>query len=153
MAEQNGAQSRPPPPPGQYPSPRSYPSPEMQPTYAYPPPQGQPGEPYRHSPTASNTTLPPVNLPPLRSIDGHPQPPQLLAQQPGSQMSQQIPPMPGYYQPPPGMAHPGMSYARYPIPQGGGPMTGGRHKKEIKRRTKTGCLTCRKRRIKVSSIY
>ena len=25
-----------------------------------------------------------------------------------------------------------------------------RHKKEIKRRTKTGCLTCRKRRIKVS---
>ena len=29
-------------------------------------------------------------------------------------------------------------------------MSGGRHKKEIKRRTKTGCLTCRKRRIKVS---
>ena len=28
-------------------------------------------------------------------------------------------------------------------------MSGGRHKKEIKRRTKTGCLTCRKRRIKV----
>lgn len=27
-------------------------------------------------------------------------------------------------------------------------MSGGRHKKEIKRRTKTGCLTCRKRRIK-----
>ncbi|EME50210.1 hypothetical protein DOTSEDRAFT_68927 [Dothistroma septosporum NZE10] len=31
-----------------------------------------------------------------------------------------------------------------PLPQ----MSGGRHKKEIKRRTKTGCLTCRKRRIK-----
>lgn len=30
-------------------------------------------------------------------------------------------------------------------------ISGGRHKKEIKRRTKTGCLTCRKRRIKVSS--
>lgn len=29
-------------------------------------------------------------------------------------------------------------------------ISGGRHKKEIKRRTKTGCLTCRKRRIKVS---
>ncbi|KAK4097407.1 hypothetical protein N658DRAFT_434073 [Parathielavia hyrcaniae] len=27
-------------------------------------------------------------------------------------------------------------------------LSGGRHKKEIKRRTKTGCLTCRKRRIK-----
>lgn len=34
-----------------------------------------------------------------------------------------------------------------PLPQ----MSGGRHKKEIKRRTKTGCLTCRKRRIKVSA--
>lgn len=35
-------------------------------------------------------------------------------------------------------------------------MSGGRHKKEIKRRTKTGCLTCRKRRIKVcgkGSLY
>ncbi|KAJ5722149.1 transcriptional regulator family: Fungal Specific TF [Penicillium malachiteum] len=27
-------------------------------------------------------------------------------------------------------------------------LSGGRHKKEVKRRTKTGCLTCRKRRIK-----
>ena len=39
---------------------------------------------------------------------------------------------------------------RYPLPQPDGRiMSGGRHKKEIKRRTKTGCLTCRKRRIKV----
>nr|POE56877.1 putative transcriptional regulatory protein c15d4.02 [Quercus suber] len=29
-------------------------------------------------------------------------------------------------------------------------MSAGRHKKEIKKRTKSGCLTCRKRRIKVS---
>ncbi len=29
-------------------------------------------------------------------------------------------------------------------------LSGGRHKKEVKRRTKTGCLTCRRRRIKVS---
>ena len=28
-------------------------------------------------------------------------------------------------------------------------LSGSRHKKEVKRRTKTGCLTCRKRRIKV----
>ncbi|KAJ5679460.1 hypothetical protein N7462_007704 [Penicillium macrosclerotiorum] len=38
---------------------------------------------------------------------------------------------------------------RYPHP--GDPnkiLSGGRHKKEVKRRTKTGCLTCRKRRIK-----
>lgn len=32
-------------------------------------------------------------------------------------------------------------------------LSGGRHKKEIKRRTKTGCLTCRKRRIKVSTAW
>lgn len=39
---------------------------------------------------------------------------------------------------------------RYPLPPPDGRiMSGGRHKKEIKRRTKTGCLTCRKRRIKV----
>jgi hypothetical protein len=31
-----------------------------------------------------------------------------------------------------------------------GPLSsGGRSKKDVKRRTKTGCLTCRKRRIKV----
>jgi hypothetical protein len=60
------------------------------------------------------------------------------------------------------MVHPGQAMhnmataqlMRYPIPaQGGGDarmLSGGRHKKEIKRRTKSGCLTCRKRRIKVS---
>lgn len=32
-------------------------------------------------------------------------------------------------------------------------LSGNRHKKEVKRRTKTGCLTCRKRRIKVSCRY
>jgi white-opaque regulator 2 len=31
-------------------------------------------------------------------------------------------------------------------------LSGGRHKKEVKRRTKTGCLTCRKRRIKVGHL-
>ncbi|KAF2171171.1 hypothetical protein M409DRAFT_63549 [Zasmidium cellare ATCC 36951] len=43
-------------------------------------------------------------------------------------------------------------HMRFPIPPqpslGAQQMPGGRHKKEIKRRTKTGCLTCRKRRIK-----
>lgn len=41
---------------------------------------------------------------------------------------------------------------RFPIPQApldSRQMSSSRHKKEIKRRTKTGCLTCRKRRIKV----
>jgi hypothetical protein len=154
-AEQNGAQIR--PPPGPFPSPRSYTSPQMQPSYAYPPPQGQPGDAFRHSPATSNASLPPVSLPPLRSIDGQqpPPPPQLMPQAGHQQLQQGMPPMHGYYtHPSHGMPHPGRAmppYARYaPIPHGTA-MPGGRGKKEIKRRTKTGCLTCRKRRIKVSS--
>ncbi|KAI4252769.1 MAG: hypothetical protein LQ352_004076 [Teloschistes flavicans] len=43
---------------------------------------------------------------------------------------------------------------RYPLPPPDGRMmSGGRHKKEIKRRTKTGCLTCRKRRIKCDEVH
>lgn len=46
---------------------------------------------------------------------------------------------------------------RYPLPpqahMDARLMSGGRSKKEVKRRTKTGCLTCRKRRIKVSGNY
>jgi len=46
---------------------------------------------------------------------------------------------------------------RYPIPpqapMDSRNMSGGKHRKEIKRRTKSGCLTCRKRRIKVCGIY
>ncbi|KAI1334291.1 hypothetical protein F5Y15DRAFT_295662 [Xylariaceae sp. FL0016] len=45
---------------------------------------------------------------------------------------------------------------RYALPPGGGAalLTSGRgHKKEIKRRTKTGCLTCRKRRIKCDETH
>jgi hypothetical protein len=162
MAEQNGPQAR--PPPNQYPSPHSYPSPQMQSAYAYPPPQGQSNEPYRQSPAASNVPLPPMNLPPMRSVDGQSQAQsasQQAPQQNGDPLPQAVQPMQAYYPPPQGMQHPGqgitssphmMRYA--PIPQGDQRiMSGGRHKKEIKRRTKTGCLTCRKRRIKVSMKY
>jgi hypothetical protein len=151
MAEQNGPQSR---------QPHSYPSPQMQSSYTYPPPQGQQTEPYRQSPTASNMPLPPMNLPPLRSIDGQPQPQQpvqQIPQQSGSPIAQSVQQMSGYYPPPPQGMQPGITsqphLMRYvaAIPQGDQRMmSGGRHKKEIKRRTKTGCLTCRKRRIKVS---
>ena len=44
-----------------------------------------------------------------------------------------------------------MRYQLPPQPGDTRVLSGGRHKKEIKRRTKTGCLTCRKRRIKVSA--
>lgn len=161
MAEENGHAAR--PTPSQYPDPQPYPSPQMRPTYAWPPAQGQSNEAYRQSPGQSNASLPPMNLPPLRSIDpqSQSQPPshppshqnEGAAQQQGGQ------PMPGYHPPPPpplGVQHHNHTSApqlmRYaPIPQSDAHMmAGSRHKKEIKRRTKTGCLTCRKRRIKVS---
>lgn len=149
--------------PGPYSPPQNYPPPpKMQPSYAYPPPLGQHGEHYRHSPSSSNASLPPVSLPPLRSIDGQhhhpPPPPQLLPQAGSQQPGQGYPSLHSSF-----FGHPASGgygagqqlpqYARYAaIPQGQ-PMAGGRGKKEIKRRTKTGCLTCRKRRIKVRLDY
>lgn len=160
-----------------YPSPHSYPSPSMQPTYSYPPPQGQQAsEQYRASPTGSNVSLPSLNLPPIRAIDGQSQPPPPPPQPPYLQQSapagqhqtgSPLPPpvanMSGYYpqqthgmpnltQPMGITSSPQAMGMRYPLPAQGQDqriMSGGRHKKEIKRRTKTGCLTCRKRRIKV----
>ncbi len=165
MAESNTAPARQQHP--QYQSPHSYPSPSMQPTYAYPPPQGPPNsEPYRASPTASNMPLQSLNLPPIRQTDGQPQP-QAQQQPPpqpmGSPLPPPGPPMSAYYaqsMPPPGQpmnitSHPHNTMIRYQLPPQGADqriMSGGRHKKEIKRRTKTGCLTCRKRRIKVSAL-
>lgn len=73
---------------------------------------------------------------------------------PSGPPGQMPPPMPQYYinpvqQYPMATADPNQPM-RYPIPPADSRiMSGPRHKKEIKRRTKTGCLTCRKRRIKV----
>jgi hypothetical protein len=161
MSQQENGAAPPRPSSNSYPEPHTYPSPQMQPSYAYPPPQGQStNEPYRQSPTSS--TMPPtnLNLPPIRGIDGQSQMP------PGQQASPPpLPPgqpMPAYpYVPPPGQPMiPGQvgpyPPQRYPLPAQNADarmMSGGRHKKEIKRRTKTGCLTCRKRRIKVSLCY
>jgi hypothetical protein len=149
-----------------YPSPHSYPSPSMQPTYTYPPPQGQQSnEGYRSSPQGAQMSLPPLNLPPIRLQDG--QQSQAQPQQPPQPMGSPLPPpqhgMQQYY-PHPGHAQPGQpmmgnmggpqfNAMRYQLPPQGDQrvLSGGRHKKEIKRRTKTGCLTCRKRRIKVSA--
>ncbi|PZC95845.1 C6 finger domain protein [Pyrenophora tritici-repentis] len=154
-----------------YPSPHSYPSPSMQSSYTYPPPQGQQSNEggYRSSPQGANMSLPPLNLPPIRVQDGQqPQAQQQPQQQPmGSplpppqQQQQQQHQMPQYYahpahaQPgPPMMANMGPQFnsMRYQLPPQPDQrvLSGGRHKKEIKRRTKTGCLTCRKRRIKPS---
>ncbi len=169
MADPN-VQSRQQQQPVAYPSPHSYPSPSMQPTYTYPPPQGQQqADSYRGSPQGSNS-LPPLNLPPIRLQDGQQPPSQ---PQPSQQpMGSPLPPpqhsLPQYYPPHPGHPPPGQpmnmgnmgpaqfNAMRYQLPPNGGDqrvLSGGRHKKEIKRRTKTGCLTCRKRRIKVSAEF
>jgi hypothetical protein len=155
MSQQGPAQSR---QPTSYPSPHSYPSPSMS-AYAYPPPQQQQAvEPYRASPTGSHVSLPSLNLPPIRSLDPRQQQgPASL----GSPLPPPAAPMGAYYHNqqqslPPPQQHPNVTSSphhqplRYPLPAPDGRiMSGGRHKKEIKRRTKTGCLTCRKRRIKV----
>ena len=176
MSPQTASQSR---QPTSYPSPHSYPSPSMS-SYAYPAPQQQQQqqhaqqavEPYRGSPTASHVSLPSLNLPPIRSID--PRNPTVVQSPMGAPMGS---PMGSYYAAaaaaaaaaaggqaqslPPPQQHMGITSSphsqplRYPLPAppDGRIMSGGRHKKEIKRRTKTGCLTCRKRRIKVNISF
>lgn len=115
-------------------------------------------------PPATHHQIPPIlphstpqNHPPYsQGAMGSPLPP------PGAPPMQQ---MPQFYQqghpigpPPPHLSisqdpngH-GMRYA-LPVAPDTRLLSGGRHKKEIKRRTKTGCLTCRKRRIKVRTEH
>ncbi|XEU97856.1 hypothetical protein FSHL1_003142 [Fusarium sambucinum] len=121
---------------------------------SYPAVTSQPAEAYRPSPMpiGSNMSLPSMRTienphgPPVSSPQGMPMN-MPMAQVPGGvqyYQHQGMPMAPGY-----GLSDP---MARYAIPHdprlmGRGP------KKEIKRRTKTGCLTCRKRRIKVSRDF
>lgn len=128
-------------------------------------PNGQrlPSPDYRGSPPGAV----PMSLPSIQHFEGanmqsQPQylpaahmngaPPMMHAQAYNSNMVQYQPqPMPPTMPSNAPNGHSGMM--RYPIPPQAPMdvrhMSGGRHKKEIKRRTKSGCLTCRKRRIKV----
>ena len=144
-------------------SPQPYPSPSMS-SYDYPPPaQGQ-NEPYRASPTNSHSSLPSVSLRLILAMDSENQPQQQRPQQQSNSqvaLGSPLPPSMGQYYhnqgqslpPPPhhmSVTSDPSQQMRYPLPAPDNRiMSGGRHKKEIKRRTKTGCLTCRKRRIKV----
>ena len=120
----------------------SYQAHQHPPSTTHPPipsriPQNIPQYPSPYSQTAMGSPLPPHGAPPV----------------------QQMPPLYHQGQPMPHQPHhfplpqdPNGQTLRYPLPAAGPDsrlLTGGRHKKEIKRRTKTGCLTCRKRRIKV----
>ncbi|KAK1717386.1 uncharacterized protein BDZ83DRAFT_29443 [Colletotrichum acutatum] len=142
-----------------YPSPNAFPSPGPMPPnqYAYHPQQTQAqADPYRASPGA-----PIPSLPSMKSLEHHyqqsaPPPPQTMP------MQMQMAPNQGmqYYLPPGVQSNPYMTqdlnHLRYQIPHGHDPrlMRGpGGPKKEIKRRTKTGCLTCRKRRIKCDEAH
>ena len=141
----------------------------------YSPPRLSRASPAIHLPQPSNQ----INLPPLSTIDPRHQqhshtrsPPGLSIPLPSPNLAHAppqygpgLPSLQQYFGPPivaPGHYAEGLPPHRIvpPLP-GGAPfaMTGepdpngliaaGKHKKEIKRRTKTGCLTCRKRRIKV----
>jgi hypothetical protein len=129
---------------------------------------------------SANAPPRPVNLPPLSSIDPRqqgsshspsPAAAQTQLQQPGlpehiPQYGTLLPSMSQYYgsqlnasgQYVGGPAAPiavASAGSRFPIAPTSDPnsiISGGRHKKEVKKRTKTGCMTCRKRRIKVGNL-
>ncbi|KAK3365435.1 hypothetical protein B0H63DRAFT_388554 [Podospora didyma] len=149
------------PPPGHprqpmgYQNTSSYPPPGMPPVahYAYPPQTVPQPDPYRPTPTA---------LPSMRTLDHqqhHHQQQQVMAAHMAGPMASSPVPM-GYYSVPPHAysMHPDPNTMRFALAPGLSQdpriaLSGGRHKKEIKRRTKTGCLTCRKRRIKCDEAH
>lgn len=149
------------------PAPIPYPSPAMQPIYAYPQQEQDGGELYRGPQEGNTIVLPPLNLPPIRSIESMQSPyqqqqhhgegiklePLLAPGGPGPNGYYQHDGQPSPYPQQPMHMAQHSQYLGYPQAAQGQDqrmLSGTRHKKEIKRRTKTGCLTCRKRRIKVS---
>ena len=135
---------------------------------------------FRHSPTHAASAPPrPINLPPLSSIDPRQQRPSHSPSPADAQDESQQPGLPGhippygallpnisqYYgsqlntngqyiggpSPSVGVASPGSRFSIAPTSDPNSIISSGRHKKEVKKRTKTGCMTCRKRRIKVGN--
>ncbi|RWA06805.1 hypothetical protein EKO27_g8311 [Xylaria grammica] len=133
--------------------------------YVYPNTAPQTHDPYRASSHATTNNAMP--LPSMRTFD----PMQQQSQQQqhmaiAMPVSPQVPGQPSLYyghQVPMGSMggqpytslSPDAMAQRYALPPGGPGtvLTANRHKKEIKRRTKTGCLTCRKRRIKCDELH
>ncbi|KXT14368.1 hypothetical protein AC579_2769 [Pseudocercospora musae] len=118
----------------------------LPPIHRFPPQQRamQSQPPSYTAPMTSNGAPPPLPLPPPPPPHPQPYPPPHYQYQNGVPPAMQA-----------GVAGNGQNgLMRIPLPHAqldSRHMSGGRHKKEIKRRTKTGCLTCRKRRIKRSA--
>lgn len=158
-------------PPQHSPSHQSTPAPQHTPSQQsqqYTPGQPQPHQYQQQQPPQQGSDMyhnhqshsPSMNAPSMQPMDHHAvsgQSSQIPQAPIGSPMPSNMPPMPsvGQYMTgyPTNVGQMGMNanaQMRYQLP--GDPnklLSGGRHKKEVKRRTKTGCLTCRKRRIKV----
>lgn len=131
---------------GAYQSPMPYPSPQTQNSFFY-----------------NSSQDPSLQLPPIKSVEGYApaQPQYQPALQPSLdreslQLAQYQPAIQShqYSQPPLDAISSAHAQAiRPPLQPALVPedrmMNNDKHRKEIKRRTKTGCLTCRKRRIKV----
>ncbi|KAH7023176.1 hypothetical protein EDB80DRAFT_32580 [Ilyonectria destructans] len=128
--------------------------------YASYPATTQPADSYRQNPLPVGSNI--MSLPSMRTIDSIPQqpgpsgpPPQVMA------MSMPMAPVQGgvafygHHGMPmaPGYGIPSDPMARYALPHDPRLMGHRGPKKEIKRRTKTGCLTCRKRRIKCDETH
>ncbi|KAI0489936.1 hypothetical protein F4859DRAFT_523759 [Xylaria cf. heliscus] len=131
--------------------------------YVYPNTAPPPHDPYRASPHATTNNAMP--LPSMRTFDPVQQQSQQQQHMAMAMPVSPVPSVPGqqplYYGPQVPMnsmaGHPYTSLSpdvmgqRYALPPGGpAVLTAGRHKK---RRTKTGCLTCRKRRIKCDELH
>ena len=137
----------------------------MQPAGQYNSNGHHPPDSYRASPSQPHSHGTPL-LPPIHdsyeSTTMQSQQPYLAQQMNGAQMPHPPPYNPhpfqypnGAMQPAPMLSNAGMNGQRFAIPpQAAIPIAAARgaKNKEVKRRTKTGCLTCRKRRIKVSNI-
>ncbi|KAL1860310.1 hypothetical protein VTK73DRAFT_7416 [Phialemonium thermophilum] len=149
----------PPRQPVSYPSSTSFSSPGLPAAaqYTFPPQPSPPVDPYRASPGTLTSTM---ALPSMRTLDhvqaqqmhGMPMPAPM-----GAPMHPIAPPTMYYGMPHHTFnMHPDPTALRFALAPNADPriaLSGGRHKKEIKRRTKTGCLTCRKRRIKCDETH
>lgn len=129
--------------------------PAQQVSHQPPQQQAQP-QPYQHNLMSSQNGQPSTNTGSMQA-DGHQAQGQHIPQAPiGSPVPTTMGPMApmgqymtGFPSNAPSMNVNPNAAAQYQMQGDANRMLSGRNKKEVKRRTKTGCLTCRKRRIKV----